>query len=198
MITPQTCKGAPVKRRSRRALEIRFLFVDGSRETFMQPDSEAAETTRQRINLSSLANLFNQTRVVVADDYAKSVFVCAHINRIDLVFNRPGFNRMPPDHLDLVELTEAKFHQCVPLNDPALLQRRDRQVHVGDPMVSFLHLRMLGGSHVYLMLEAVVKLPAESQSFMQRLLSKPTYRIRLREGGEGLLNLHIPTAYTVY
>ncbi len=198
MNATETYTEAPVTRNSRPAIEIRFHFVDGSSETFIQPDPEAAETTRQRINLSSLANLFNQTRVVVADDYAKSVFVCAHINRIDLVFNRPGFNRMPPDHLDLVELTEAEFHQCVPVNDPTLLQKRDRQLHVGDPMVSFLHLRMLGGSHVYLMREAVVKLPAESQSFMQRLLSKATYRIRLREGGEGLLNLQNLIGYTVY
>src|SRR6266404_8585138 len=194
----ETCTRAPAERSNHPLLEIRFHFVDGSEETFVQTDSEAAETTRQRINLSSLANLFNQTRVVVADDYAKSVFVCAHINRVDLVFDRSGSFRMPPDHLDLVELTEAEFHQCVPVNDPSLLQRRDRQLHVGDPMVSFLHLRMLGGSHVYLMREAVVKLPVESQSFMQRLLSKGTYGIRLREGGYGLLNLQNLIGYTVY
>ena len=64
-------------------------------------------------------------------------------------------------------------------------------------MVSFLHLRMMGGSHVYLMREAAATLPAESQSFMQRLLSKGTYGIRLREG-EGLLNLHNLIGYTVY
>jgi hypothetical protein len=65
-------------------------------------------------------------------------------------------------------------------------------------MVSFLHLRMKGGRHVYLMREALVKLPAESQSFMQRLLSKGTYGIRLREGGYGLLNLQNLIGYTVY
>ena len=65
-------------------------------------------------------------------------------------------------------------------------------------MVSFLHLRMKGGSRVYLMREALVKLPAESQSFMQRFLSKGTYAIRLREGGYGLLNLQNLIGYTVY
>jgi hypothetical protein len=48
------------------------------------------------------------------------------------------------------------------------------------------------------MREALVKLPAESQSFMQRLLSKGTYGIRLREGGYGLLNLQNLIGYTVY
>jgi hypothetical protein len=180
---------------SRPALEIRFQFVDGSKETFIQPDAEVAEAIRQRANLSSL---FNQSRIVVADDYSKSVFVCALINRVDLVFNGLEFSKIPSDYVDLVELTEAEFRQCVPMNDPALLQNREHRRQVGDLMVSFLDLRMTGGNHVYLMREAVVKLPAESQSFMQRLLSRGTYGIRLREGGHGLLNLQNLIGYTVY
>jgi len=195
MITVETNTRAPAKSSSRPALEIRFQFVDSSSETFIQPNAEAAEVIRQRANSSSL---FTQSRIVVADDYSKSVFVGTQINRIDLVFNGPGFSRIPVDYYDLVELTEAEFHQCVPLNDLDLLQRRDRQLKVGDLMVSFLHLKMKGGCHVYLMREALVKLPAESQSFMQRLLSKGTYGIRLREGGYALLNLQNLIGYTVY
>jgi len=180
---------------SRPALEIRFEFVDGSKETFIQPDAEVAEAIRQRTNLS---NLFNQSRIVVADDYSKSVFICAQVNRVDLVFNGSGHHRIPPDYADLVELTETEFHQCVPLNDPTLLQKRDRVLHVGDLMMSFLHLRMMGGSHVYLMREALVKLPAESQSFMQFMLSKGSVHMRLRGGGIGVLNLANLVAYAVY
>src|SRR5882762_11329017 len=102
---------SPEKRSSRPALEIRFQFVDGSGETFIQPNAEAAEVIRQLANSS---NLFTQSRIVVADDYSKSVFVGAQINRVDLVFNGPGFSRIPVDYADLVELTEAEFHQCVP------------------------------------------------------------------------------------
>jgi len=196
MIAVETSTQAPANGSSSPpALEIRFQFVDGSSETFVQPNAEAAEVIRQRANSSSL---FTQSRIVVADDYSKSVFVGTQINRIDLVFNGPGFSRIPIDYYDLVELTEAEFHQCVPLNDLDLLQRRDRQLKVGDLMVSFLHLKMKGGCHVYLMREALVKLPAESQSFMQRLLSKGTYGIRLREGGYALLNLQNLIGYTVY
>jgi len=65
-------------------------------------------------------------------------------------------------------------------------------------LVSFLRLRMRGGIHVYVMNEAVIKLPVESQSFMGRLLSKGLYGIRLREGGFGLLNLQNLIGYTVY
>ncbi len=182
-------------RRRPTALEVRFQFVDGSKETFVQADAKAAEAVRDQINLS---NLFHQSRIVVVDDYSKSVFVCAQINRIDLVFDSPGFSRIPPDHAELVELTEAEFRQRVPVNDRTLLQRRERQLQLGDLLVSFLHLRMRGGSHVYLMNEIVVKLPAENQSFMQRLLSKGAYSIRLPEGGQGLLNLQNLIGYTVY
>ena len=195
MITIEADTRSPKKTNSPPALEIRFHLVDGSKQTFIQPDAEAAEVIRQRADSS---NLFNQSRIVLADDYSKSVFVGAQINRVDLVFNGPGFSRIPVDYADLVELTEMEFHQCVPTKDPALLQRRDRQLKVGDLMVSFLDLRMKGGRHVYLMREALVKLPAESQSFMQRLLSKGTYGIRLREGGYGLLNLQNLIGYTVY
>src|SRR6266566_5299505 len=196
MTAVETSTRAPAKGSSSRpALEIRFHFVDGSMETFIQPNAEVAEGIRNQINLGSV---FHQSRIVAADDYSKSVFVGSQINRIDLVFDGSGFSRIPPDHAELVELTKAEFDQCVPVNDPTLLQKRDHRRQVGDLLVSFLHLRMRGGSHVYLMNEIVVKLPAENQSFMQRLLSKGTYGIRLREGGYGLLNLHNLIGYTVY
>ena len=195
MIAIETNTRSPESKSRRSALEIRFQFVDGSKETFIPANSEAAEALRDRINL---ANVFHQSRIVVADDYSKSVFVCSQINRVDFLFSGSGFSRIPPDHADLVELTEAEFDKWVPVNDPSLLQKRDHPGQVGDLLVSFLHLRMRGGSHVYLMNETVVKLPAESQSFMQRFLSKGTYGIRLREGGYGLLNLHNLIGYTVY
>ena len=68
--------------------------------------TEVAEGIRNQINLG---NLFHQSRIVVADDYSKSVFVGSQINRIDLIFDGSGLSRIPPDHLDLVELTEAEF-----------------------------------------------------------------------------------------
>ena len=176
-------------------MEIRFHFVDGSRESFIQSEAKAATALQRRI---SEANLFNQARIVVADDYSKSVFVCAQINRVDLAFNGAAFDRIPQDHIDLVELTESQFRQHVRLDDPTRLEKRDQPRRVGDLLVSFLHLRMRGGQHVYLMNEALIKLPVENQSFMQRLLSKGTYSIRLREGGQGFLNLQNLIGYTVY
>jgi hypothetical protein len=191
----ETCIESSQVMSSPPALEIRFQFVDGSMQKFIQPDAESANLIQRRAVSS---NLFAQSRIVVADDYSKSVFVGAQINRVDLVFPGLEFSKIPSDYADLVELTDAEFHQCVPMHDPALLQRRDRRLKAGDIMVSFLHLRMMGGSHVYLMREAFAKLPAESQSFMQRLLSRGTYGIRLREGGYGLLNLQNLIGYTVY
>jgi hypothetical protein len=57
---------------------------------------------------------------------------------------------------------------------------------------------MRGGSHVYLMNEILVKLPADSQSYMQRLLSKGTLTVRLPGGGQSFLNLANLIGYTVY
>jgi hypothetical protein len=180
---------------SRPALKIRFQFVDGSGETFVQPDAGKAKRILQQI---VPFHLFNQSRIVVADDYSKSVFVCSQINRIDFAFRGHGFSYIPEDHADLVELTETEFHEHVPLNDPSRLQKRQQRRQVGDLLVSFHNLRMRGGSHVYLMKETLVKLPAESQSYMQRYLSKGILGIRLPCGGHGFLNLANLIGYSVY
>ena len=195
MITDENYTGSLETRSRRPALEIRIQFVDGSKETFIQAKAEAAELILHRLDLPLL---FQQSRLVVADDYSKSVFVCSQINRIDFCFDDSGFSGIPSDYADLVELTEAEFRNRVPLNEPARLQRRDQGRQVGDLMVSFLDLRMSGGSRVYLMDEAVVKLPAESQSYMQRFLSKGVCGIRLAEGGQGFLNLENLIGYAVY
>src|SRR6266404_225441 len=185
----------PIAEQNEAPLEIRFEFVDGSVANFFQPDAEIAEGIWSRINV---AHLFTRPRIVLADDYSKSVFVCSQINRIDFVFEGSDFSQIPNDHADLVELSEEDFHAHVPLEDPAHLERRVQPRHVGDLLVSFLHLRMRGGSHIYLMNEALVKLPVENHSFMQRLLSGGNYSIRLRSGGHGFLNLSNLVGYTVY
>jgi hypothetical protein len=176
-------------------LEIRFQFVDGSVANFFQPDRELAENLWGRVNV---AHLFTRPRIVVADDYSKSVFLSSQINRIDFVFEGSDFSKIPNDHADLVELSEEGFCARVPVDNPSRLERRVQPRHVGDLLVSFLHLRMRGGSHIYLMNETLVKLPVDNHSFMQRLLSGGGYSIRLQGGGQGFLNLSNLLGYTVY
>jgi len=195
MIAIEADTRSPRKTNSRPALEIRFHFVDGSKQTFIQPDAEAAEVIRQRADSS---NLFNQSRIVLGDDYSKSVFVGAQINRVDLVFRGPGFSRIPVDYADLVELTETEFHQCVPTNAPALLQRRDRQLNVGDLMVSILHLRMKGGRHVYLRGKHWSNSPQRTSHSCNVSFPKERTAYAFAGGGYGLLNLQNLIGYTVY
>jgi hypothetical protein len=195
MILDESYIGSHKKKSSLPVLKIRFHFADGSKETFVQADSKSADAILHPINPSQM---FDKPRVVVADEYSKSVYVCSQINRIDFVFDDPGFSAIPTDYADLVELTEAEFTKHIRVNEPAGLERRVQRRQVGDLLVSFLHLRMRGGSRIYLMNEAVVKLPAESQSYMQRFLSKGTCGIRLAEGGQGYLNLENLIGFTVY
>jgi len=176
-------------------LEIRFQFVDGSVANFFQSDPEIAENIWSRINV---AHLFTRPRIVVADDYSKSVFLASQINRIDFVFEGSDFSKIPNDHAELVELSEEDFRERVPLDDLARLERRVQPRRVGDLLVSFLHLRMRGGSHVYLMNETLIKLPVDNHSFMHRLLSGGSYSTRLQGGGQGFLNLSNLLGYTVY
>src|SRR6266850_5278523 len=87
-------------------LEICFQFVDGSEEKFVQPVPEIAENIWRQLNA---AHLFTRSRIVIADDYSKSVFVSSQINRIDFVFEGSDFSRIPKDHADLVEITDEEF-----------------------------------------------------------------------------------------
>jgi len=195
MIALEINTRSPKKGSTRLALEIRIHFTDGSKEIFVQPDADISERIQRQINPT---HLFSQPRIVVADDYSKSVFVCSQINRIDFVNDVDGFAHIPDDHADIVELSEAEFRKHVPLTHPSGLQKRRQRRRVGDLLVSFLNLRMRGGSHVYLMNETLVKLPADSQSYMQRLLSKGTLVVRLPGGGQSVLNLANLIGYTVY
>ena len=176
-------------------LEIRFQFVDGSVANFFQRDPEIAQKIWSRINV---AHLFTRPRIVVADDYSKSVFLSSQINRIDFLFEGSDFSKIPTDHAELVELGEDEFREHVPLDDPTRMEKRVQPRRVGDLLVSFLHLRMRGGSHIYLMNETLIKLPVDNHSFMQRLLSGGSYSIRLQRGGQGFLNLSNLIGYTVY
>jgi hypothetical protein len=187
-------KSRPVKKQGT-PLEIRFQFVDGSVANFVQPEPELAHNIRSQINVP---HLFARPRIVIADDYSKSVFLSSQINRIDFVFEGSDFSQLPKDHADLVELNDEEFCAHVPLDEPARLERRVQPRGIGDLLVSFLHLRMRGGSNVYLMNETLVKLPVENHSFMQRLLSGGCYSIRLQGGGQGFLNLSNLIGYTVY
>lgn len=175
-MTIETNTRSPKRSRIQPALKIRLQFVDGTEETFTQSDTGAVEGILQQTNPF---HLFTQSRIVLADDYSKSVFVCAQINRVDFFFKGDSFSHIPEDHADLVEISEATFHKHVPLDNPSRLEKRAQHRQVGDLLVSFHNLRMRGGSHVYLMKETLVKLPAESQSYMQRYLSKNTLGIRL-------------------
>jgi hypothetical protein len=57
---------------------------------------------------------------------------------------------------------------------------------------------MRGGQPLFVMVEAAAKLPAESQSFMQFLLSKTAVHMRLRGGGISVINLANLAGYIVY
>jgi hypothetical protein len=177
------------------AVEIRFRFIDGSVASFVQHGKDAVENLRHRLEP---ARLFKQKRIVVADDYSKSVFVCSQINRIDFIFDEPDFDHLPADHADMVEISEREFRRHVPLENPLQLERRVQRRRVGDLIVSFLSLHLTGGESIYLMNEILVKPPADSQTFMRRLLSKDGLAVRLAGGGAGVINLSNLIGYSVY
>ena len=78
------------------------------------------------------------------------------------------------------------------------MTKREQPTPIGDLLVSFVKLQMRGSRPLFVMIEIPVRLPAESQSFMQFMLSKAAVHMRLHGGGIGVLNLANLAAYTVY
>ncbi|HEX4647160.1 MAG TPA: hypothetical protein VH598_16270 [Verrucomicrobiae bacterium] len=174
---------------------IRVHLTDGSIESFAQTDKAEAEKLWQSIEPS---RLFAQSRLVLAGEHSKSVFVTSQIVRVDLIRESNQCWDFPSGYSDVVELSEEEFRKNARLNQPERMAKRDQPTPVGDLLVSFLKLQFAGGTPLFLMIEISVKLPAENQSFMQFLLSKGQFHMRLRGGGVGIVNLANLLGYTVY
>ena len=183
------------KNPSNPAMTIRFHLTDGSVHSFVQPDNAAARKIRDGVDP---ARLFACPRIIIGSEHSKAVFVSEEIIRID--FLQDGFQcwEFPGGYSDIVELSEAEFRGHAHLDQPAQMIKREQPTPVGDLLVSFAQLQMRGGRPQFVMIEIPVKLPAESQSFMQFMLSKGSVHMRLRGGGIGVLNLANLVAYAVY
>ncbi|EEF60962.1 hypothetical protein [Pedosphaera parvula] len=177
------------------ALRIQFHLTDGSLQSFAQTDKAAAEKLWESIDPT---RLFTKPRIVIGSGNSKTVFVSAEVIRVDFIQTFSQCWGFPAGYTDIVELSEEEFHKYAHLDQPALMAKREEPRPVGDLLVSFVNLRMKGGSPVFVMVEIPIKLPAESQSFMQFMLSKTAFHMRLRGGGTGVVNLANLAAYAVY
>src|SRR2546427_8468742 len=176
-------------------LTIRFHLPDGSVHSFVQTDSAAARKIWDAVDP---ARLFARPRIVIGSDHSKAVFVSAETIRVDFLQDSFQCWEFPGGYSDIVELSEEEFRGHARLGQPAQMTKRKQPTPVGDLLVSFVQLQMRGGRPQFAMVEIPVKLPAESQSFMQFMLSKGSVHMRLRGGGIGVLNLANLAAYAVY
>lgn len=176
-------------------LTVRFHLTDGSVQSFVQANDTVARKIWEGVDPS---RLFARPRIVIGSEHSKTVFVSSEIIRIDFLHESFQCWEFPGGYSDIVELSEKEFRSHARLDQPSLMTKREQPTPVGDLLVSFVQLQMRGGRPLFVMVEAPVKLPAESQSFMQFMLSKAAVHMRLRGGGIGVLNLANLAAYTVY
>jgi hypothetical protein len=174
---------------------IRVHLTDGSVESFAAVDEDEARRIWEAVEP---ARLFTQQRLVLAGEHFKSVFVCSQILRVDFLNEIFDCWQFPGGYADVVELSEVEFREHARLDRPDLMARRSQPTPVGDLLVSFLKLCMMGGRPVFVMTEFPVKLPVENRSVVQFLLSKSGFHMRLRGGGAGVVNLANLAGFTVY
>jgi len=186
---------SPLDKQVKPVLTIRVHLTDGSTHPFVAATESAA---RKIWDAVEPARLFASPRVVIGSEHSKAVFVSCEITRIDFIQDLFQCWEFPAGYSDIVELTEGEFREHAHLDEPELKVKRAQPTPVGDLLVSFVRRYMRGGQGVFAMVEAPVKLPAESQSFMQFMLSKNSIHMRLRGGGTAILNLANLAGYTVY
>ena len=180
---------------SKSALTIRIYLADGSVHSFAQTDGAIVNKLWQR---ADLGRLFVSGRMIVGSEHSKAVFVSTEIVRVDFIDDSFQHWEFPGGYSDIVELSEDDFRKRAHLDQPALMPKREHFTPAGDLLVSFATIQLKGGHQLYVMVEIPVKLRAESQSFMQFMLSKAAIHIRLKAGGVGILNLANLVAYAVY
>ena len=174
---------------------IQVHLTDGSTQSFAQSDEVEARKLWQKIEPS---RLFASSRLILAGDHSKSVFVTAHILRVDFLQESLQCWEFPQGYSDIVELSQEEFGKHAHLDEPEKMVKRKQHTPVGDMLVSFLQLHMAGAKSLFIMVEFPVKLPAENQSFMRFLLSRGAFHMRLRGGGVAVVNLANLIGYTVY
>ncbi len=185
----------PATRAEKPVLTMRFHLVDGSVHSFVQTNAAAAGQFWEEMDP---ARLFGRSRIVIGSEHSKSVFVSSEIVRVDFLQDRFQCWGFPGGYSDIVELSEEEFCRHAHLDEPHLMPKREQSAAAGDLLVSFTRLQLRGIDPLFVMVEIPVKLPAESQSFMQFMLSKAAVHMRLRGGGIGVINLAHLAAYTVY
>ncbi len=177
------------------AFVIRVHLTDGSVKSFVQSDATEAKKLWDKIEPT---RLFAPSRIVLAGEHFKSVYVTRQIVRVDFIQKSSECWEFPAGYSDIIELSEQDFRKHAHLDQPELMAKREQPIPVGDLLVSFIKLHLAGGKPLFLMVEASVKLPIENHSFMQFLLSKGSFHMRLRGGGIGVVNLGNLLGYTVY
>ena len=176
-------------------LTLRFHLTDGSVHSFAQADETLVSKLWDSVEPT---RLFARQRIVVGSEHSKSVFVSSEISRIDFLHASFQCWEFPGGYSDIIELSEDEFRKHAHLDERPLMVKREQPTPPGDLLVSFVRLHMRGGHPLFVMIEIPAKLPAESQSFMQFMLSKGAVHMRLRGGGIGVLNLANLAGYAVY
>jgi hypothetical protein len=185
---------SPIEEPKNSDFVIRVHLTDGSVDSF------AADEIQSRNIWEKLepGRLFASPRFVLAGQNSKSVYVSSHVLRLDFIQTTYKCWEFPGGYADIVELSEKEFIKHAHLGEPERMAKREQQTPVGDLLVSFVKLHMMGGKSIFVMTEFPIKLPADNQFFMHFLLSKGGFHMRMAEGGIGVVNLALLAGYNVY
>src|SRR4051812_43984258 len=177
------------------ALEIRVHGLDGTVESFVQPEPALADGIMHDVQPG---RLFGLDKIVIAGDHSLTAFIPCRLVRIDFIQEGLACWGFPAGIVDAIELSQEEFREKAHLDNIEHLEKRSQERAPGEFAVGFVDLEMAGGLHLFLGVEFVVGLPAERMQRINLLLSAPSVHFRMRQGGIGTLNLANLVRFTMY
>ncbi len=151
--------------------------IDGSARSFVLSEPDLINHTITELHSGTL---FNQDRIIIADEDSQASFLPPRITRIDLLTDVVTVWDFPFVFGALIELSEGEFLDGVrSLSDLSDFQTRTRL---------FLDTEAVSGQRTCLWMDIVAGFPAARMAEVYSLFNERQLIFGLREGGVGILN----------
>jgi hypothetical protein len=176
--------------RSGNALAIEVHLSDGRVEKFLQDNLQEAQHILDHIQPNKL---FSQPLLVIAEEYATTVYRSEEVERIDLITDIPLNWPYYHDVSDIVEITPEEFsRRFVPENYHFL--RSGAPPIPGEKFTLFVEIESSSGKRLIVQVDTHISVsdsqltPMDRGVFIHQLLSAASLHARRLEGGMILLN----------
>lgn len=166
-------------------LDFRIYLVDGGVLEYAQSDPTLASQNLKRMTPS---NLFSLSLALIAGEFHATTIQTEFVTSVDLVFDGEVDWSFGPNLHDIVEISRSEFDDRVRQASADETFRRDQTRKEGEEFVGYDHIRLVGGSEVFLEVRGTTRIRAVQARAMTRFFESSCILARLRDRGFKVIN----------